>query len=84
MGEPTVVPAEDVALRIAFDGEPELTMVIEVGGRDAITIEGRLGDLLRLTGDANSRLSQISQGFPLLRMPPGTEVPPEWRMPKSS
>jgi hypothetical protein len=85
MGEPTVVAAEDVALRIALGGEPVLTMVIEIGGRDANTIhiQGRLGDLLHLTGGANSRLSQISKDFPHLRMAAGTELPPEWPMPRS-
>lgn len=60
MGEPTIAAATDVALRVVLGGEATVALVIEVSGRDALTIQGRLDDLLRLLGGMTSRLSQLT------------------------
>lgn len=74
MGEPTVAAATDVALRVVLGGEPTVALVIEVSGRDVITIQGRIDDMLRLLGGTASRLSQISTDLPQL-----SGIEPPWQ-----
>lgn len=74
MGEPTVAAAKDVALRVVLGGEPTVDLVIEVSGRDVITIQGRIDDMLRLLGGTASRLSQISTDLPQL-----SGIEPPWQ-----
>ena len=76
MGEPIDVTATDVILRVAFGGEPGLALVLEISGRDPITIRGPWWDLLGLAGGATDRLSQLAVDFPELRSPGVHELGP--------
>jgi hypothetical protein len=75
MGEPIDVTATDVTLRVTVGGE-SVALVVEISGRDPITIRGSWWDLLGLTGGATDRLSQLSLDYPALRTLPGHERDP--------
>jgi hypothetical protein len=66
MGEPIDITATDVTLRVTVGGGAP-ALVVEIGGRDQITIRGTWRDLSGLVGGASGRLSQLVQDYPELR-----------------